>query len=366
MLNKNLKYFDWPFFAASVLLSSVGLLMIYSTGLSGRADSGLWLRQLLALGLGLLGLFFFSTLDYHFFRKSSTWLYLLALVLLGGVLIFGLVIRGSTRWYNLGIFNFQPAEFAKFALLILLAKYFQTKKPLLSKFRYVLWSLVYVLVPVVLIMMQPDLGSSAMLLAIWLGMVLISSMPRRFLLYLLVGFLVIAVLSWQFFLAGYQKDRVRSFLDPTGDPLGRGYNVIQSIIAVGSGGLLGSGLARGLQSQLKFLPERQTDFIFASTVEELGFLGGGLVVLLLGFVFWRMLRILRQARDLFGTYLAGGIFFLLFIQSAVNIAMNLGMLPVTGVTLPFLSYGGSSLVVTFWLLGLMESIARNSVPVRFG
>ena len=365
MFTKTLKYFDWPFFAATLLLSLTGLIMIYSTSLSGGGDGKLWMRQLLALGLGLSGLFFLSTLDYRFFRKNANVFYILALLLLVLVLLFGQEIRGSKRWFDLGFFNFQPAEFSKLALIVLLAKYFQIKKPLVAKFPYVLWSFAYVALPGVLIVLQPDLGSAAMHVAVWLGMLLISPMPRRYFLYLFVIFLVAAVMSWQFFLQDYQKDRIRSFLDPTADPLGRGYNVIQSIVAVGSGGVFGSGLARGLQSQLRFLPERQTDFIFASTVEELGLLGGGLVIVLLGFILLRMVKILRQARDLFGTYIAAGIFFLFFAQSSINILMNLGLLPVTGVTLPFLSYGGSSLVMTFWLVGIMENITKNSVPVRF-
>ena len=201
---------------------------------------------------------------------------------------------------------------------------------------------------------------------IWLGMLFVSSMPRRYFLYLLVGFLLLTALGWQFFFADYQRDRIKSFLEPTADPLGRGYNVIQSIVAVGSGGWFGSGLARGLQSQLRFLPERQTDFIFASTAEELGFVGGAIVLALFGFLLFRMTKILKEARDLYGTYLAAGVFFMFFSQSIVNIGMNLGFLPVTGITLPFLSYGGSSLLVNFLLLGILQNIVRNSVPVRFG
>lgn len=366
MFTKSLKFFDWPFFVATILLSLIGLLMIYSTGLESEGGSHLWIRQLVAFGIGLLGLFFFSRLDYRFFQKNASVFYLLIIALLVAVVLFGQEIRGSHRWFVFGFFNFQPSELSKFAIIILLAKYFQAKKPLVSKFPYVLWSLGYVLIPIILIMWQPDLGSAVVQVIIWLGMLFVSPMPRRFFLYLLVIFLIASVISWQFFLYDYQKDRLRSFLNPTADPLGRGYNVIQSIVAVGSGGLFGRGLARGLQSQLKFLPERQTDFIFASTVEELGIIGGGLILLLFWFVFWRMLRILRSARDLFGTYVASGIFFLVFSQTVMNLGMNLGLLPITGVTLPFLSYGGSSLVVIFWLIGVMENIMQNSVPVRFG
>lgn len=362
---KSLKFFDWPLLAAAVILSLSGLMMIYSIGLGGEAGAALWIRQLLALVIGLGGLFFFSNIDYHFFEKNSSLFYLLALGLLVLVLLVGVSIRGSTRWFDLGLVNFQPAEFSKFALIVVLAKFFQRHGKLTQRFRHVLWSAVLVIIPAVLITLQPDLGSAAILFGLWVGLLLVSPMPRRYFLYLLVLFLVVGALAWQFFLAPYQQDRIRSFLDPTADPLGRGYNVIQSIVAVGSGGLLGRGLARGLQSQLQFLPERQTDFIFASTVEELGLLGGGLILLLFLFVLWRMIKIIRGARDLFGMYLAAGVFFLVLIQLAINVGMNLGLLPVTGITLPFLSYGGSSLVIMFWLLGIVESIARHSSPVRF-
>src|SRR3989344_1313656 len=228
MFTRHLKYFDWPLFAASILLGLTGLMMIYSTGLAGAAsESNLWVRQSAALLVGIAGLFFFATFDYHFLKKSGNWLFLVSVLMLLAVLLFGPEIRGSKRWFDFGLFNFQPAEISKFALVVMLAKYLQLKGALTQKFRYVIGSFLYILIPATLIMLQPD--------------------------------------------------RIGSFLDPTADPLGRGYNAIQSIVAIGSGGPWGRGLARGLQSQLKFLPERQTDFIFASTVEELGLVGGGLV-----------------------------------------------------------------------------------------
>ena len=362
---KSLKFFDWPFFASVIILTLTGLLMIYSTGLSSEAGSQLWVRQIGAMVVGLVGLFLFANIDYHFFQKNSTIFYVLAVLLLFLVLFFGLEIRGASRWINLGLFNFQPSEFAKLAVIVLLAKFFQQQGGLLRKFRYVLWSAGLVLVPAALIALQPDLGSAAILVAVWLGLLLVSPVPRRYFLYLLVLLLILGTLMWLLFLADYQQNRIRSFLNPTADPLGQGYNVIQSIVAVGSGGFFGQGLARGLQSQLQFLPERQTDFIFASTVEELGIVGGALVLLLFFFMLWRLIRIIHNSRDRYGMYLSSGVFFLVLIQLSVNVGMNLGLLPVTGVTLPFLSFGGNSLVVMLWLVGMVESVARHSVPVRF-
>ncbi|OGE76202.1 MAG: rod shape-determining protein RodA [Candidatus Doudnabacteria bacterium RIFCSPHIGHO2_02_FULL_48_21] len=357
--------FDWIFFTAALVLTAVGIMMIYSTGFAATVESSLWIRQLAALVIGLAGMFFFSSLDYRFLRKNSSLIYIGAILLLGLVLIMGLEIRGSKRWFELGPVNFQPAELSKLALIIILAKYFQVRQPFLQKFRYIILSFIYVLIPVVLIMLQPDLGSALVHLGIWAGMLLMAGIPRRFYLYLFLTFVLVSGGAWQFLLQDYQKDRILTFVDPAADPLGRGYNVIQSMVAVGSGGIFGRGLARGLQSQLRFLPERQTDFIFASTVEELGFFGGTLVLVFLGMVVFRILRIVKRSEDSFGAYLAAGAFFLLLTQIVINVAMNIGLLPVTGITLPFLSYGGSSLVATFWLVGLVESVAIHSTQVRF-
>ena len=362
---KAFRRFDWLFFSGVMVLVSIGVMMIYSTGLASSGDRTLWLKQLLAVGLGLAGLFFFSSLDYRFFRKNSSVIYLLAVIMLVAVLLFGVQIRGSTRWFDLGFFNFQPAELSKLALIVLLAKYFQVQRPFLKKFRFVILSFAYAALPAILIMQQPDLGSALVLFAIWGGMLLFSPVPKRYLLYLLIIFLIVSAVSWNFVLHDYQKDRVHTFLEPTLDPQGRGYNVIQSMVAIGSGGLGGRGLARGLQSQLRFLPERQTDFIFASTVEELGLLGGALILLCLGFMLFRIIAILRRTPDTFGAMLAAGIFFLFLSQAVINIGMNLGLLPVTGITLPFVSYGGSSLMIMLWVAGIVESLAINSAPVRF-
>ena len=361
----SLKRFDLLFFASAMIISGVGIMMIYSTGLGGQGVNSLWLRQVGYLAVGLIGMFFFATLDYRFFKKNSSVIYIFSILLLVGVLLAGLEIRGSRRWFELGFINFQPSEFSKLALIVLLAKLLQVKRPNFQRFRYVIYSFGYVFVPVMLIMLQPDLGTASVHVAIWIGMLFTSPMPRKYLLYLFLLFVIVSAVSWQFFLQDYQKDRLHTFLDPTADPLGRGYNAIQSMVAVGSGGFFGHGLARGLQSQLRFLPERQTDFIFASTVEELGLVGGGLVLLFLFFILWRIMKIMRQAQDSFGVYLASGIFFLFLTQIVVNIGMNLGLLPVTGITLPFLSYGGSSMVIIFWLVGIAQSIARHSTPVRF-
>lgn len=366
MFHKFYKFFDWPLFVATLLLSLIGIMMIYSTGLGDKTGAFLWVRQATAMGFGVLGLLFLSRLDYNFFHKAAGVLYVLSLILLVLVLFFGQEIRGAARWFDFGFFSFQPAEFSKLALIVFLANFLRLKQPMLQKFRYVLWSGVYPGIIAVLLMLQPDLGSAIIHVAIWTGLLLISPAPRRFLLYLLVIFLIISAASWVLFLRDYQKDRIRSFVNPAADPQGQGYNVLQSIVAVGAGGIYGRGLARGPQSQLQFLPERQTDFIFASLVEELGFIGGGLVLVLFFLVFVRLIKIAGKAREIFGAYLVGGFFFLILTQILVNVGMNLGLVPVTGVTLPFLSYGGSSLLLTFLLVGMVQSVARRSLAAGFG
>ncbi len=359
------KNYDWILLAAVIVLSALGLMMIYSTGLAGAGERTLWIRQLIFLAIGFAGLGFFAFLDYRFWLRAGKPIYFFSLLLLLLVLFFGQEIRGSVRWFALGLVNFQPAEFAKLAAIMVLAIFFHAHASLAKNFRYIVASFFYVLIPAMLVMLEPDLGSALVICGIWAGLLVVVWVPWRNYLYLFIIFGIVAGLGWQFVLADYQKDRVASFLDPTEDPQGRGYNVIQSMVAVGSGGLYGHGLTRGLQSQLRFLPERQTDFIFATTVEELGLVGGSFVLLLFATVCFRILRIMRRCPDSFGRFIAAGIFFLLLIQIAVNVGMNLGLFPVTGITLPFLSYGGSSLVISLWLIGITESVSRHSVPVRF-
>lgn len=355
-----LKNLDWVLLAAVCVLSALGVMMIYSTGLAGVPERSLWIRQLVWLAMGFAGLGLFAFLDYRFWRRASTAVYVFTLGLLALVLVLGQDIRGSTRWFALGLVNFQPAELGKLALTVVLANFFESRAGLLQNFRYTGLSFLYVLIPAILIMRQPDLGSALVSFGIWAGLLVVVKVPARHILYLLLIFALVSVASWQFVLEDYQKDRIATFVDPTADPLGRGYNVIQSMVAVGSGGIWGHGLARGLQSQLRFLPERQTDFIFASTVEELGLVGGSFVLLLVAAVCLRILRIMRRCPDSFGRYLAAGVFFLFLLQAAVNIGMNLGLLPVTGITLPFVSYGGSSLVISLWLIGIVQSVAIHS------
>lgn len=363
-LFSSLRYFDIYIFSSSLLLLVLGLLMIYSTTL--ESPTNLLIRQLTYAILGFAGMFVLAFFDYRKLKKSTWILYILIVVALVLVFMLGRNIRGSIRWIDLGIFRFQPAEFAKLAMVIIMAKFLDQSGEKLKDFRWVVLSAIYVAVPAILILIEPDLGSMLVIFFTWLAMLLFSKMKKKHLAGLLLSVIVVASFSWFFVLADYQKDRIYTFLDPSIDPQGRGYNVLQSIIAVGSGSINGRGVGRGLQSQLKFLPERQTDFIFASTAEELGLFGSVFTIGLFGVIFFRFIRAIKHARDNFGMYLCLGIFFMLLIQVTINIGMNVGLLPVTGIPLPLVSFGGSSLLTTMLALGLVQSVVARQKAVRFG
>lgn len=356
------RYFDLYIFGSSILLLLLGLLMIYSTTLEGPS---LLPKQIFSAILGLVIFVMLAFFDYRNFKKITGWLFLLTILALLAVFFFGLEVRGSTRWIDLGLLRFQPAEFAKLVVVIIMAKFLDQSGEKLRAFRYVFLSVIYVGVIAALILIEPDLGSTLIIVLTWLAMLLFSRMNKRHLIFLFAALLVLAALAWQFFLLDYQKARIQTFLNPNEDIRSTGYNVRQSIIAVGSGHVWGRGLGRGFQSQLRFLPERQTDFIFASLAEELGLLGSLLVLCLFFLLFLRILKTIRLSRDNFGMYLALGIFFMLFFQVLINIGMNLGILPVTGVPLPLVSFGGSSLLTTFMAIGLIESIVARQKAVKF-
>ena len=338
--------------------------MVYSTT---NNDSGtqLLFRQALFGSLGLAGMFFLTLYDYRNLKKITPWLYLGMITMLLIVYFFGPVVRGSARWIDLGFFRMQPAEFAKLGMVIIMAKFLDTQGMKMKNFRYIILSGVYLAIPMFLILIEPDLGSSLVVFAVWFGMLLFSRISKKHLGILILIFAIAAVSAWFFVLHDYQKQRVYTFLDPYSDPQGQGYNVLQSIIAVGSGHLLGQGVGRGLQSQLDFLPERQTDFIFASTAEELGFVGS---IVLLGLYFVMFIRIIKtcqSSRDNFGMYLSLGVFIMLLTQVVINIGMNIGIMPVTGIPLPLLSLGGSSLITTLLSLGVVQSVVARQKAVRF-
>lgn len=355
------KNFDWILFTAVLLLISFGLAEIYSVAL-GRSQLDLlnFKKQILFIVLGLGLLFLLAGFDYYSLRSYSNYFYIFGLVLLVGVLFFGQTIRGTRGWYNLAGFNFQPVEFIKFVLVLFLAKYFSSASLKTKEFKRLLISFSGVLLFIILILVQPDLGSGLILFLVWLSMIILVGFNKKYLLAIVLMLAVVFSAAWQFALLDYQKQRIITFLNPSFNPLSQGYNVSQAIIAVGAGGLTGRGLGFGSQSQLKFLPEAQTDFIFAVAAEELGFSGVLLILLFFGIFFYRCLYHLKKINNDFGIFFILGALSLIFIEMFINIGMNLGILPVVGISLPFLSYGGSGLVSSLMLVGVIESIAIRS------
>lgn len=367
MLNffRKFRYFDLPLQTALCLLLVAGLALLYSTSVAGDTGTGIFWRQPVFLALGLVCYFFFSFFDYHTLAKTNRLIYLVLILVLAYLLFFGGIIRGGRRWIDFNFFRFQPAEFAKIVVILGLARLLHLRRGQINSWAKIVWSLLYALLPAILIILEPDLGSAMVILAVWAGMLFISPINKKYLAVLFLIFLSVSGVTWKFFLKDFQKDRVLVFINPGLDPKGRGYNVRQAIIAVGSGQWLGSGLGKGLQSQHEFLPEQQTDFIFASASEEVGFLGCSVLLALYFFIMARLLIIAKKAKDDLGMYIAGGVFFFFFTHVFVNVGMNIGLLPVTGIPLPLLSAGGSSLIITLSALGIVQNVSMESKALRF-
>lgn len=352
--------FDWLLPLSALFLLGMGLLSLYSLSPVGEWSWGgnFFLRQSVFGALGVVMMFFVASIDYRHIGRFSTPLYFFSVAALLLVILFGRSVRGTAGWIEIGPFQFQPVEGAKIALIIFLASFIAKKSSELGEWVRIIASFILSSVLVFLVLRQPDLGSALVLSSVWGGMILVSGI--RFKHVAVLVFLAGAVVSsgW-FFLQDYQRDRIEAFIDPESDPRGSGYNVLQSMIAVGSGGLSGKGLGYGSQSQLNFLPEKHTDFLVAVIAEELGLLGFGAALFAYGVMLYRIARIAEQARDNAGYLICIGSFTYFLFQILVNVGMNIGALPVTGLPAPFLSYGGSSLFASFVVLGLVLSVHRR-------
>ncbi len=351
---------DWLVVLSLFILMLFGLAAIYSVDLSRGTDLFNVKKQFIAMVMAIVFAFFLATSNYRLLRNYTVVLYSSGLLLLLSVLFFGTSVRGSRGWFVTQWVSFQPVEFMKFALVVALATYVSQRARSVFGFRELWESLCVAALPIVFTLLQPDLGSAFVLLGIWGCVALMAGMRARFFVPL-IGLASFAFyLSWVFFFVDYQRSRILAFLHPQVDLLGEGYNVNQAMIAIGAGGWFGRGLGFGSQSQLKFLPESHTDFIFAVIAEELGFFG---VLILLGaFVlfFSRIIVSIRRARDGFTAFLLVGIASTICLQLFVNIGMNLGVFPVTGIGLPFVSYGGSSLMVFLAFSGVIQGIVIHS------
>ncbi len=356
-IKNSLKNIDWFLFLGVIVLVLFGLSVIYSTSFGTDRIINFQKQAVFsAIGIALMiGAIF---VDYRMLKTYSGILYITAVLILGLTLIVSYETRGVYSWLNLGGLSIEPSEFVKLILVIILAKFFSTRN--IREFRYVALSAIYAGVLIGLVFLQPDMGMAAVFFAIWILMLFVSGAKFKHLAAVAIFTLVFAAGSWNFALKDYQKARVWAFLNPAQDPLGRGYNVIQAKIAIGSGGLLGKGFGRGTQSQLNFLPEKYSDFIFAALAEEFGFLGIGLLFLIFIFIFSRIFSVIKKVNDGFGKLLIFGIGVMIFSGFFINIAANISLLPVTGLPLPLISYGGSSFLATLLSLGIIQSvIIRN-------
>lgn len=349
-----------------LLLVILGLVTIFSVSYSGSEINFLnFQKQALFAVIGILGMLIASSVDYRLIKNYTGVLYIGIILILIAVLFLGSLTRGTSSWFNLGVFSIQPSEFAKIAVIIILAKYLSSVGNTYNIYKKIIISGFYIAIPVALVLLQPDLGSSLVMMFIWFAMLSVFGLRKKqLILFVLLGIVVFA-LSWGLVLKDYQKNRIATFINPQEDPLGSGYNVIQSMVAIGSGSIWGKGLGHGSQSQLEFLPEKHTDFIFAVIAEEMGFIGASMVIILFAIIFRRLFKIAEEAQDNFGRLLVLGTIFMLSFHMLINIGMNMGVMPVTGIPLPFVSYGGSSLIAFLIVIGITQSVYINGRRYRF-
>lgn len=348
--------FDAWLFVATCILTLLGLATMYTF----EGDNLFFERQIIWIVISLVALFMVLVPDYRFLRTSSAAfiLYVSIVTLLVLVLVFGTTIKGAQSRFDIGFLSIQPSEYAKLILIAVLAKYFSKRHELIGDFKHILVSGAYAFVLFILVAIQPDFGSAIIIFLLWLGMVLVAGISARHLA--LVGIAGVLAFSflWSVGFADYQKERIATFLNPLTDIQDTGYNAYQSTIAVGSGQLFGKGVGYGTQSKLQYLPEYETDFIFAAFAEEWGFVGVSLLFVLFGVVVWRLLhhaiRGVTNFEKLFGT----GVAILFVSHFFIHIGMNIGLLPVTGTTIPLLSYGGSHLLTEFIALGMVMAMSR--------
>lgn len=353
--------FDWFIFALAIFLSIIGIMTIYSAtrpvGFEEHPD--FYIKQICWLLIGIGVLFFAVRFDYIWLGRLSLPIYIAGLVLLVAVLIAGKKGMGAQRWLSLGFISFQPSEFFRIIFVIMLSRYFCSVQENMGFFTIIKTFFILAFIPLLIIILQPDLGTAIILLALFVSLSLIKGLHKK----IIVFFSIIAIISVPFIgdifwkgLKDYQKNRLVAFLQPEADPAGIGYHINQSKVTIGSGGILGKGYLNGTQGPLRFLPERQTDFIFSVFAEEWGLIGSLLLIFLYLLVIFRGIDTALKAKDEFGRLLASGITFMLAIYTAINIGMTLGVMPVVGIPLPFMSYGGTALVSNFIAIGILINI----------
>lgn len=349
-----LREIDWILLALLMCLSIIGVAAIHS--LSHLLPHSHALKQIVFLAVGLGTLFLIMAVNYQFLVTLSPYLYVFVVTVLAGSLVFARLVAGTKSWIRVGLVGFQPSEFAKIILILIFARLFsEYKRPTMSA-PFSSLALGVAAVPLVLVMIQPDLGTALTMTAVVAAAFILAGMRRKSMIVFLILALALGLGGWNFGLKDYQKRRLTTLLDPQQDPRGSGYQIIQSKIAIGSGGLSGKGFMHGTQSQLRFLPARHTDFIFSVIGEEFGFVGVFVVMGLYFLLLARMFLSVNVARDRAGVYLIFMASMLVAFQFFINVLMVIGLFPVTGIPLPFVSYGGSSLITNFLACGLVMNV----------
>jgi len=350
------QHIDWLMLGAALLLVAAGLVTMNSFA----EPNAFFEQQLVWVALALLAFFGASVVDWRFLRTTRVVMTLFVVSALALLLLFvlGTVTKGAINRFDLGIFFLQPSDPAKLVLIILLAKYFSRRHIEIAHIRHIIVSGVYAFIFFVLLFLQPDFGGAIIVFCVWLGMVLVSGLSKKHLLLVALSGITVFAGLWMFVFQDYQKARIKIFLNPLTDIQGAGYNAYQSTVTVGSGQLLGKGVGFGTQSRLQFLPEYETDFIFAAFAEEWGFIGVILLTACFGVLLWRILDEAMHGATNFETLFAIGIALMLVVPWIVHVGMNVGVLPITGTVLPFVSYGGSHLVIEFLGLGMLAGMRR--------
>jgi rod shape determining protein RodA len=323
-------------------------------------DTPYYSHQLLWILISFIVLFIFSSIDFRFLKRTNVLvgLFLFFSFLLIMLFISGHISKGAQSWFNLGFASFQPSDMMKLVVILMLAKYFSRRHVEIDNFKHIFISGLYAFIPFILVFLQPDFGGAIIIFLIWLGMILISGISRKYLLIILGSALLVFGMLWMFVFQPYQKARILTFFNPLSNIHGAGYNVYQSTIAVGSGKILGKGVGFGTQSRLRFLPEYQNDFIFAAFAEEWGFIGSLILLLLFGLIIWRILHTALLGATNFEILYGVGLAIYFMSHLIINIGMNIGIMPVTGITLPFMSYGGSHLLTEFMGIGILMGMNK--------
>ncbi|EKD76155.1 MAG: Rod shape-determining protein RodA [uncultured bacterium] len=355
---EHLRQNDWWLNGAVLLFMIFSLAIIFSLESAG-GEPGRFLKQLIFVLLGIILLWLTTYINYRKVVNYGYVLYIIGILVLVAVLLFGVTIHGTTGWFQLAGMSVQPVEFVKIIFVVVLARFLGDHAHRVNNWKVVAKILGLLAGYIVLVLLQPDLGSAGVLVATGGIMLFCSSVSLKKIAVLVAVGAVLAILAWLFYFSNYQRDRILTFIQPERDPLVSGYNVKQAVISVGSGQLFGRGLGLGTQTQLKFLPERETDFIFAVIAEELGFVGVVVILALYVAVYLRLLKGVKRSRDDYARFLLIGFAGMLFTQMFINLGMNLGIMPVTGIPLPFVSAGGSSLLALCTGIGLMQNSLRE-------